>query len=266
MPSPTQITVAQLSRLIGTPNPPVLIDVITDEDFALAPRLIPTAIRHPHTEIESLVPHLRGKHVVVICQKGRKLSQGAAKLRVHGIHAETLEGGNIAWAEAKGLSIAASRLPKALSFDKPSYWVTRQRPKVDRIACPWLIRRFIDPNAQFLFVNKSEVPAVAELFSAIPFDVDGSEFAHREGECTFDSLLNHFELQSEPLSQLATIVRGADTDQLDMAPQAAGLLAVSLGLSRMYKNDLEQLEQGLLIYDALFRWARDAASESHQHD
>ena len=140
MPSPTQITVAQLARLIGTPNSPTIIDVTLDDDFALAPYLIPTAFRHSHLELESLLPMLQQKQVVVICQKGLKLSQGAAAtLRARGIHAESLEGGNIGWSEADKPRIPASQLTHSLT--KPSYWVTKHRPKVDRIACPWLIRR-----------------------------------------------------------------------------------------------------------------------------
>ena len=142
-------------------------------------------------------------------------------------------------------------------------WVTRVRPKVDRIACGWLIRRFVDPNAQFLFVSGSQVGAVAEKFNATPFDIEDVFFSHRGDECTFDTMLREFGLQSEPLQRLATVVGGADTDCLDLAPECAGLMAASLGLSRMYDNDIEQLGAGMLIYDAMYRWARDAYDEKH---
>jgi len=142
-------------------------------------------------------------------------------------------------------------------------WVTRLRPKIDRIACPWLIRRFVDPSAQFLFVGASEVLAVAEKFNATPFDIEDVFWSHRDDQCSFDTMLKEFGLGSEALQRLATIVRGADTNRLELAPECAGLLAASLGLSRMFSNDLEQLDAGLLFYDAWYRWARDATRERH---
>jgi hypothetical protein len=134
---------------------------------------------------------------------------------------------------------------------------------VDRIACPWLIRRFVDPAAVFLFVAPSEVPAVAERFGAAPFDVEGVEWSHRGELCTFDTMLREWGLETEALSRLAAIVRGADTARPDLAPQAAGLLAASLGLSRMHRDDLRQLEAGMALYDAFYRWCRDATEETH---
>ena len=142
-------------------------------------------------------------------------------------------------------------------------WVTRERPKIDRIACPWLIRRFIDPNAVFLFVAAPEASAVAERLGATPFDIEGIFWSHRGETCTFDTILTEFGLQNAALDRLAAIVRGADTARPDLAPQAPGLLAISLGLSRLIDDDLKQLEAGLLIYDALYLWCRDAAEETH---
>ena len=142
-------------------------------------------------------------------------------------------------------------------------WVTRHRPKIDRIACPWLIRRFVDPGARFLFVAPSEVLAVAERFGATPFDIEGIRFSHRGPFCSFDAMLDDFALHTEPLDRLAALVRGADTDRHDLAPQAAGLLAVSVGLSRLYRDDLMQLEAAMPLYDALYRWARDGFEEGH---
>ena len=141
-------------------------------------------------------------------------------------------------------------------------WITRERPKIDRIACPWLIRRFVDPHAVFLFVAPSEVVGVADQFGGTPFDVENVFWSHRGETCTFDTMLEEFGLKTEPLYRLATIVRGADTARLDLAPQAAGLLAASLGLSRMYMDDLEQLEAGMVLYDAFYRWSRDATEET----
>jgi len=142
-------------------------------------------------------------------------------------------------------------------------WVTRARPKIDRVACPWLIRRFVDPGAVFLFVAPSEVQAVADRFGATPFDVEGVFWSHRGESCTFDVMLEAFGLTSSALARLALIVRGADTDRLELAPQSAGLLAVSLGLSRMYRDDLAQMEAAMPVYDAFYRWCRDAVGETH---
>jgi hypothetical protein len=143
--------------------------------------------------------------------------------------------------------------------------VTRGRPKVDRIACPWLIRRFVDPGAVFLFVAPSEVMGVADRFGAAPFDIEGEGvfWSHRGERCTFDVMIEELGLATEPLLRLAAIVRGADTARLDLAPEAPGLLAASLGLSRMYADDLAQLAAGMDLYDAFYRWCRDATDETH---
>ena len=263
MPSPTEITVSQLSRLVGTPNAPILVDVCIDEDFADDPRFIPGAFRHPANDIQSLAPQLKDHSVVIICQKGKKMSQGAAAiLRAGGIKAETLEGGNYAWRDAGEPMVPATALPPRNEHGQ-TVWVTRFRPKIDRIACPWLIRRFVDPKAQFLFVSASEVMSVAEKFNATPFDLEDVFWSHRGDRCTFDTMVEEFILKIPALEHLATIVRGADTDKLDIAPQAAGLLALSLGYSRMHRDDLIQLEQSMSMYDALYRWARDAVDKTH---
>ncbi|PIB24061.1 sulfurtransferase [Amylibacter kogurei] len=262
MPSPNEISISKLSRLIGTPNCPILIDVSIDADFNADPYLIPTATRHLFDNIAALVPTLQGKSVVVICQKGKKLSQGtAAILRGHGIAAEYLAGGNYAWRDAGELRIENAAIPRGPQGH--SIWVTRHRPKIDRIACPWLIRRFIDPNAQFLFVSPSEVTGVAERFNATPFDIDNVHFSHRDDRCSFDAFCDDFNLHSPALDRLATIIRGADTNRHDLAPECAGLVAASLGLSRMYSNDHQQLDAGMTLYDSFYRWARDATGEKH---
>lgn len=263
MPSNTQITPSQLSRLVGTPSAPTLVDVRTDDDFAADPRLMPGAGRRNALDAAAWAGGLGGQRVVVACQRGSKLSEGAAAwLRHSGVEAETLEGGFEAWRDAGGLLVRTARLP-APDAQGRTVWVTRARPKVDRIACPWLIRRFVDPRAVFLFVAASEVDGVAERFGATPFDVDDVFWSHRGECCTFDAMIEEFGISSPALARLATIVRAADTARLDLAPQAAGFLAASLGLSRMYRNDLEQLEAGLPLYDAFFRWCRDAVEETH---
>lgn len=142
-------------------------------------------------------------------------------------------------------------------------WITRERPKIDRIACPWLIKRFIDPEAEFIYVPKDRVFAEAERTGAIPYDIPGAEYSHYGDRCTFDYILEKHNLTDEALLQLAVIVRGADTDRFDLAPQAAGLWAISAGLSRNYKDDLEQLAIGMNLYDALYSWAKYVQDEKH---
>lgn len=182
------------------------------------------------------------------------MSQGIAVwLRHTGVAAETLEGGYAAWQKTGQPLITTKNLPPR-DVEGRTVWVTRARPKVDRIACPWLIRRFVDPEAVFLFVAPSEVLEAAKRFSDIP-DVFWS---HRGERCSFDTMLEEFGLAILALDRVATIVRGADTARPDLAPEAAGLLAASLGFSRMYCDDLEQLTAAMALYDAFYRWARDA--------
>lgn len=257
MPQFGQITPAAAFRLIGLPDTPTIFDVRTVEDITALPRLIPGSRLVPHDQIAGLT-EVPGR-AITVCTKGRKLSEGAAAmLRAMGWQAESLEGGTLAW-EAAGLPM----LPLATLPAPGSAWVTRHRPKIDRIACPWLIRRFIDPSARFLFVAPAEVEAVAERFDAIPFDIESVTFSHRGDHCSFDALLDDFGLHCEALDRLALVIRAADTDRHDLAPQAAGLLALSVGLSRMYRDDLAQLEAGIALYDALYRWARDGHEEGH---
>ena len=259
------ISAEKLARLIGTPKCPVLVDVRTDEDFASDPRLVPGSIRRPFAQVADWAHELSGRAAIVVCQKGLKLSHGAAAwLRHAGIPADSLEGGALAWAQAQLPMVPADRIPPPDPQGR-TIWVTRSRPKIDRIACPWLIRRFVDPTAVFLFVPTPEVQGVAERFSATPFDIEGEDifWTHRGDLCTFDVMVDEFGLATEPLKRLATIVRGADTARLDLAPEAPGLLAASLGLSRMYADDLAQLEAGLSLYDAFYRWCRDATEETH---
>jgi rhodanese-related sulfurtransferase len=263
MSSVTTISVDKLARLIGTPRCPAIIDVRSEEDFAVEPRLIPGSIRRSHRSAPQWACELSGRSAAVVCQRGQKLSEGvAAWLRHEGVPAEVLGGGFEAWSRAGLPLVAAGRLPDRDSSGR-TVWVTRARPKIDRIACPWLIRRFVDPAAVFLFVAPAEVRAVAERFEAAPFDIEGVFWSHRGEACTFDTMLEELGLRTEPLLRLATIVRGADTARLDLAPEAPGLLAASLGLSRMYADDLEQLEAGIMLYDAFYRWCRDATDETH---
>jgi len=261
MSSINTIAAEKLARLVGTPKSPIIYDVRTAEDFADDARLIPGSLRADHKAPVS--PPTGARSAVVICQKGAKLSHGyAAHLRHSRLSAEALEGGFEAWRSASLPLVKTDKLP-ARDASGRTQWVTRERPKVDRIACPWLIRRFVDPHAVFLFVPPSEVVAVGERFNAAPFDLDGVFWSHRGERCTFDTMLDEFDLNIPALRHLATIVRGADTAKPELAPEAPGLLAASLGLSRMYSDDLEQLDAGMLLYDAVYRWCRDATGETH---
>lgn len=259
MSATNSITPEKLARLIGTPTCPAIIDVRPEGS-----ELLPASIRRPAESVNEWAPSLAGQKAVVTCVHGQERSAGvAALLRSEGVDAETLEGGFAAWRDAGLPVIDAAKLPQ-LDPQGRTVWVTRARPKVDRIACPWLIRRFVDPAAVFLYVAPAEVAGVAERFGATPFDIDGVFWSHRGKQCSFDTMVEEFGLSSiGALSRLAVIIRGADTARPEIAPQSAGLLAASLGLSRMYSDDLEQLEAGMLIYDAFYRWCRDAVDETH---
>ena len=197
-PSPAE----KLARLIGVPHGPTLVDVRTKEDFAADPRFIPGAIRRPHETASSWAPEFAGRSAVVICEKGQKLSEGvAAWLRHAGASsAEVLVGGHAAWAQAGLPLVPESKLPPRDPQGR-TVWVTRSRPKIDRIACPWLIRRFVDPEAVFLFVSPAEVQSVAERFNGAPFDIEGVFWSHRGELCTFDTMLDELGLRTEPLAE-----------------------------------------------------------------
>lgn len=267
MPAPDAMSCEQLARLVGTPKAPTILDVRREAVRAGDPRLLPGARALAEADLspEGLARIAAGFQgpVVVVCAEGHRLSQGtAAWLRHEGVHAEYLMGGQAAWTAANLPLIDPGKIT-ARDAQERSIWVTRSRPKIDRIACPWLIRRFIDPRAVFLFVAPAEVQGVAERFGAMPYDIEGVFWSHRDDLCTFDVVLAEFGLSTPALDRLALIVRGADTARPDLAPECAGLLAASLGLSRMYSDDLEQLEAGIALYDAFYRWARDATEEQH---
>lgn len=253
MPAPDLISVSTLARLIGTPDAPLLVDVRESSGT----HRIPGATRR--------LPVSADRRAVIIDDDGGGAGHAtAARLRHDGIAAEVLEGGHTAWTAA-GLPLVPEAALVRDAEDR-SLWVTRGRPKVDRIACPWLIRRFVDPHAVILFVAPGEVPGVAAQTGAAPFDIaaEGVRWTHRGELCTFDVMVDELGLAGfEALAQLAPIVRGADTARLDLAPEAAGLLAVSLGLSRLHADDHRQLDAGMAVYDALYRWARDARGEKH---
>lgn len=263
MPSPTEITVTQLARLIGLPQTPLLIDVRPGDAMSQEPHLIPGSIPRPDANFGHLATTIGNRSAIVICGDGGAASQGiAAWLRHAGVTAETLEGGFGAWRKAGQPCVSTKNVPRR-DDEGRTIWVTRARPKVDRIACPWLIRRFVDPEAVFLFVSPHEVLATAERFGATPFDIPDVYWSHRGERCSFDTMLEEFELSIPALDRVANIVRGADTARPELAPEASGLLAASLGFSRMYRDDLEQLTAAMALYDAIYRWARDASEETH---
>lgn len=267
MPAINAISPDKLFRLIGTPQCPAIIDVREEEAFAKDPTLVPSACRRRPADVLSWSDRLKGHDVVVLCEDSAAVSPGiAAWLRHENISVEILEGGMSAWREAGFPRVPESRLPPREAASGRTIWVTRARPKVDRIACPWLVRRFVDPDAVFFYVAPSEVSPVAEHFGAAAYDIEGENvfWSHRGDHCTFDTMVDELGLTGfAGLERLRVIVRGADTGQPELVPEAAGLLAASLGLSRMFSDDLEQLEAGMLIYDAFYRWCRDATDETH---
>ncbi|NNG05962.1 MAG: chromate resistance protein [Inquilinus sp.] len=186
-----------------------------------------------------------------------RLLASAALLRARGYSASVLSGGIEAWRDAGAPVVAKAGWP-GREETEPSRWVTRAAPRIDRIACAWFIRRFVDRTAEFLFVEADRVAASAEEIGGIPFDIDGVEFSHRGDGCSFDTFLDRFGIDDAALRKLAGMVRGADTGRLDLAPQAAGLLAVSRGISAIAADDEEALECGLALFDALYAWCRSS--------
>jgi rhodanese-related sulfurtransferase len=247
------VSPAALRQSLRSNQPPLVIDVRRPERFLESTYLIRGALRRDPGKTDQWKATLpKGADVVVYCVHGHEVSQNAARA----LGARFIEGGIEGWREAGGELDAK---PRAAS----TRWVTRERPKIDRIACPWLIRRFVDAEAEFLYVAPKNVLSVAKQSEAIPYDVPDVHFSHEGDACSFDAFLRHFNLKDPALEELALIVRGADTNRLDLAPQAAGLAAISLGLSRLHADDLEMLEHGMVMYDALHAWCKEGKSEVH---
>ena len=254
------ISASHLKSSLAGAQPPLLVDVRRTPAFRSAPNMAAGALRRDPAAVSSWAKSLpRAGSVVVYCVHGHEVSQNVATaLQEIGMTARYLEGGL-----EEGWKAAGGEL-----LDKPkdgsTRWVTRERPKIDRIACPWLIARFVDPEAEFLYVPNKEVLRTAREKEAIPYDVPDVHFSHDGELCSFDTFLKTYRLTGDPaLAQLAVIVRGADTARLDLAPQAAGLLAVSLGLSRNFTDDHEMLKHGMVVYDALYAWCREGQDETH---
>ncbi|MBI1964795.1 MAG: chromate resistance protein, partial [Betaproteobacteria bacterium] len=254
------ITTAELKSALAGGRPPLVIDVRKPPAFRAAPDMIAGALRRDPAAVSSWAKELpRASSVVVYCVHGHDVSQGVARaLKEIGISASYLEGGIEEGWKASGGGLAGK--PKEAS----TRWVTRERPKIDRIACPWLIARFVDPEAEFIYVPNKEVLRAAKEKEAIPYDIPDVHFSHDGELCSFDAFLTTYHLNGEPaLDRLAVIIRGADTARLEFAPQAAGLAAISLGLSRVFKDDHEMLKHGMVVYDALYAWCKEGQDETH---
>ena len=250
------ITAAALQQFLSLPRPaaiPLVIDVRRAADVQKSDHMVQGALRRDPEHIEQWAAELpRGAEIVVYCVHGEQVSQSVART----LGARYLEGGLDRWRAAAG---ALAHKPAGAS----TRWVTREHPKIDRIACPWLVRRFVDRDAEFLYVPAADVRRVAREREAVPYDIPDAEFSHEGERCSFDAFLAAYNLRDPALERLALIVRGADTARLDLAPEAAGLAAVSLGLSRNFKDDHEMLEHGMVIYDALHAWCREGKDEVH---
>ena len=253
------VSAVELYSRLGTAAAPLVIDLRRTPAFDADERIIAGAVRRLPDGIAQWGRELPVDHpLVVYCVHGHEVSQGAAAtLRGFGLDARYLEGGIAEWAEHK------FPLRRKLAGQSQS-WVTRERPKIDRIACPWLVRRFIDPEANFLFVPTEQVFDVARTSGATAYDIPGSEPFSHDGElCSFDAFLKVYGLADPALDALALIVRGADTGRLELTPQSPGLLALSLGLSANYPDDHAMLEHGMIMYDALYAWCRSLQAETH---
>lgn len=252
------ITPAALQSLFTGTHPPLLIDVRRDAAFRAAPDLLQGALRRDPSSVAHWADELPpAAAIAVYCVHGHEVSQHAARaLRDRGLNASYIEGGMEAMRAAGNPLL---RKPAGTA----TRWITRERPKVDRIACPWLISRFLDRDAEFLYVPTAEVRKIAAEKDAIPYDVSEVMFSHDGARCSFDAFIRIFRLTDPALLLLADIVRGADTGHPEIAPQSAGLVALSLGLSRLIANDHDQLRQGMVMYDALYLWCKEGQDEKH---
>jgi len=270
--SPSQLRAAQ-----GSANAPLLLDVRREAKFSESPRLLAGAVRCAPEDVARFAATQPAREVVVYCVYGHNVSaDAAATLRAAGWPAQALAGGieggedgvdtpqDIAqWRATPPLTLA-KRPDLGVTGEQPSRWITRERPRIDRIACPWLIRRFIDPRAEFFYVPTAQVFSEAARLNAVAYDIAGAPITHEWERCSFDALIRAFDLQDPALDALADIVRAADTDRLTMVPQAAGLLALSLGLARLHSDDHAMLAAALPLYDALYAWCRGDRAEVHQ--
>jgi rhodanese-related sulfurtransferase len=270
------ISRAELTALLGRADAPLILDVRRTPRFAQSDRLLAAAQHCAPEHVARFAASETPGQVVVYCVHGHEVSQIAAQvLGQAGWDARYLSGGieggetgvdapgDIAGWRAQPLPVIRKRPDLGVTGVQPSRWITRERPKIDRIACPWLVKRFIDPRAEFFYVPTERVFDEAKRLAAVPYDIADAPITHVWERCSFDALIEAFGLCDPALDALATIVRGADTDRLSMVPQSAGLLAFSLGLSRLHADDHEMLAAALPLYDALYEWCRAAQGERH---
>jgi rhodanese-related sulfurtransferase len=275
------VSPAELVRAIGRSDAPLILDVRREAKFTESPRIVCGAVRCTPEQVEAFARSQRPRQVVAYCVYGHNVSEDAvAQLNQAGWSARLLSGGieggkegtdvdadtaaNIAAWRAQTLPTILKRADWGVTGEQASRWITRARPKIDRIACPWLIRRFIDPRAEFFYAPTEQVFTEAKRLNAVAYDIPGAPVSHEGELCSFDALLKGFDLHSPALELLARIVRGADIDRLDLAAQSAGLLAISLGLSRLHAaDDHAMLAAAMPVYDALYAWCHDKA---HQQD
>jgi rhodanese-related sulfurtransferase len=271
------VSPVDLAKVIGRLDAPLILDVRREAKFTESPRIVCAAVRCAPENVEAFARGQNPRDVVAYCVYGHNVSEDAvAHLKQAGWSARLLSGGieggkegsdadadtavNIAAWRAQTLPTILKRADWGVTGEQGSRWITRSRPKIDRIACPWLIRRFIDPRAEFFYVPTEQVFTESKKLNAVPYDIPGAPVSHEGDSCSFDALLKGFDLHVPALDVLARIVRGADTDRLDLAPQSAGLLAVSLGLSRLHAaDDHTMLTAAMPLYDALYAWCHDKA-------
>jgi rhodanese-related sulfurtransferase len=248
------ISPLDLYAQLGTAAAPVLIDVRRRDAFGADDRMIVGASHHSPDEVERWLNELPAdRPVVAYCVHGHEVSQGViAALARSGVQAAYLQGGITAWKEQ---AFPTCRKDGG-GTDR---WVTREHPKIDRIACPWLISRFIHPGAEFIYVPADQVLTVAQETGGTPYDIKGVQFGHVGDRCSFDAIVAAYDIHDPALDHLATIVRGADTSRPDLTPQCHGLLAISYGLSSNFPDDHEMLRHGMVVYDALYTWCRQQA-------
>jgi rhodanese-related sulfurtransferase len=240
-----------LHDMLGMASMPIVVDIRSDDELHAIGRLIPGAIHRPAESALEWWRQLPSARGVVVCDLsgGGAGKEVAGTLRRYGTDAGHLSDGFAGWYD-RGLP---TRKIVATRSDK---WVTREHPKIDRIACPWLVRRFVNSLADFIYVRSSEVLATAAELEATPYDVDEVEFGHVGDQCSFDAIVRLHDIHDPALADLARIVRGADTGRPDLTPQCQGLLAISHGLSANFPDDHEMLKHGMVIYDALYKWCR----------
>jgi rhodanese-related sulfurtransferase len=266
------ITPEELTVRMGRADAPLLLDVRREDKFLDSPRMLAGARRCAPEHVAALAASEPAREVVVYCVYGHNVSADAVTaLRAAGWNAHMLAGGmeggengvdtpsNIAQWRTTPLLTMRKHPDWGVTGEQASRWITRERPKIDRIACPWLIRRFIDPRAEFFYVPTAQVFSEAARLNAVAYDIAGAPVSHEGEWCSFDGLLRAFEMEDPAVDRLARIVRGADTDRLTLEPQCAGLLAFSLGLSRLHADDHSMLEAAMPLYDALYAWCAGEA-------